>query len=73
MESDEAHTNLYDKDEAVMKEFQDEAMSDWEEMPTKLKQARKRSLPRRQRNWKMRAADFVRAKRASVLHNNRGG
>ena len=33
MESDETYTNLYDKDEAVMQECQDEAIGDWEEMP----------------------------------------
>ena len=76
MESDEAHTNLYDKDEAVMKEFQDKAMSDWEEMPTKLKQARKKkefTEETAKKYWEMRTADFAREKRASVTRNNRGG
>jgi hypothetical protein len=52
MESDEAYTNIYDKDEAVMKECQDEAMSDWERCPpSSSRPGRKRSLPRRrQRN-----------------------
>jgi hypothetical protein len=50
MESDEAYTNLYDKDEAVMEECQDEAMGDWEEMPPTLQKARKKKdLPRRRR------------------------
>jgi hypothetical protein len=50
MESDEVYTNLYDKDEAVMKECQDEAMGDWEEMPPALQKARKKEdLPRRRR------------------------
>ena len=74
MESDETYTNLYDKDETVMKECQDEAMGDWEEMPPALQKARKKkefTEETAKKYWKMRAADFVREKRASVLHNNR--
>jgi hypothetical protein len=49
MESGGAYTQQYDTDSAVMKECQDEAMADWEDMPTELKQARqkRRSLLRR--------------------------
>ena len=75
MELDEIHTNLYDTDEAVMKECQDKAMTDWEDMPTKPKQARKKkefTEETAKKYWKMRAADFVREKRAGVMHNNRG-
>ena len=42
MESDKTYTNLYDKDEKVMKECQDEAMGDWEEMPATLQKKRKK-------------------------------
>jgi hypothetical protein len=42
MESDEVYTNLYDKDEAVTIECQDEAMGDWEEMPPTPQKARKK-------------------------------
>jgi hypothetical protein len=57
-----------------MKECQDKAMTDWEDMPTKPKQARKKkefTEETAKKYWKMRAADFVREKRAGVLHNNR--
>jgi hypothetical protein len=75
MESDETCTQQYDTDSSVMKECQDEAMADWEDIPTELKQARKKkefTEETAKKYWKMRAADFVREKRASVLHNNRG-
>jgi hypothetical protein len=42
MESDEVYTSLYDKDETVMKECQDEAMGDWEEMAPTLQKTRKK-------------------------------
>ena len=74
MESDETYTNLYDKDEKVMQECQDEAMGDWEGMPATLQKTRKKkefTEETAKKYWKMRAAEFVREKRASVLHNNR--
>jgi hypothetical protein len=74
MESDETYTNLYDKDEKVMQECQDEAMGDWEGMPSTLQKTRKKKEftdETAKKYWKMKAAEFVREKRASVLHNNR--
>jgi hypothetical protein len=69
MESDGAYTSLYDKDETVME--------DWEEMPPPaLQKARKKkefTEETAKKYWKMRAADFVREQRASVLHQQSGG
>jgi hypothetical protein len=51
-------------------------MGDWEEMPPTLQKARKKKAfteETAKKYWKMRAADFVREQRASVLHNNRPG
>jgi hypothetical protein len=57
MGSDAAYTQQYDTDSAVMKECQDEAMADWEDMPTHeclrslSRPGRRRSLlSRRQKN-----------------------
>jgi hypothetical protein len=50
-------------------------LGDWEEMPpTPQKTRKKKELTEEtaKRYWEMRAADFVREKRAGVMHNNRG-
>jgi hypothetical protein len=57
-----------------MKACQDEAMADWGDMPAALKQVRHKkefTEETAKKYWKMKAADFVREKRASVLQNNR--
>ena len=61
---------------AVMKEFQDEAMGDWEEVPPTPQKTRKKkefTEETAKKYWEMRTADFAREKRASVTRNNRGG
>jgi hypothetical protein len=57
-----------------MKARVDEAMEDWKDMSAALKQARHKKEfcdETAKKYWKMKAADFVREKRARVLHNNR--
>ena len=58
-----------------MKEFQDEAMGDWEEVPPAPQKTRKKkefTEETAKKYWEMRTADFAREKRASVTHSNRG-
>jgi hypothetical protein len=74
MESGAFYTQQYDTDSVVMKARGDEAMSDWEDVSAALKQARHKkefTEGTAKKYWKMKAADFVREKRASVLQNNR--
>ena len=59
-----------------MKEFQDEAMGDWEEVPPTPQKTRKKkefTEETAKKYWEMRTADFAGEKRASVTRNNRGG
>jgi hypothetical protein len=61
-----------------MKEYQDEAMGglggDAPHAPEPQKTRKKKEFTEEtaKKYWKMRAADFVREKRAGVMHNNRG-
>jgi hypothetical protein len=74
MESDGPYKLQFDTDQVQMKACEDEAMEYWEDMTAALKQARhKREFldDTAKKYWKMKAADFVREKRARVLHNNR--
>ena len=59
-----------------MKEFQDEAMGDWEEVPPTPQKTRKKkefTEETAKKYREMRTADFAGEKRASVTRNNRGG
>jgi hypothetical protein len=74
MESDGSYTRQFDTDSVRMKACEDEVMEDWENMSTALKQARHKKEfcdETAKKYWKIKAADFVREKRARVLHNNR--
>jgi hypothetical protein len=71
-ESDAVYTGQFNTDKTQLKECEDEAMEDWDDLPEKLKKTKKKAEfvdETAKKYWKMKAADFVREKRLRVTNN----